>query len=219
MTRVFLNSLKSKKQLKNLVAQNVVSVDSAQFSLPAMIEGTSLIAQRLASYDGPFLEDGSQQEVVNVAALVVYNAGAQEVRQTGIVLEGNGTMLCFYGETIPPGQTVLLLERNRRCYQQMQFTCCTGWQVEAKNAHNPSEYCGITDSAMGAVTVTNITQRVLEEIHLYYKAWLSPPDIFIGGITRQITIPVLQPGESVTIYPSHYACGYTKILSLSLGRI
>lgn len=27
MTRVFLNSLKSKKQLKNLVAKNVVSVD------------------------------------------------------------------------------------------------------------------------------------------------------------------------------------------------
>ena len=196
--------------------QDVAALPPAQITLPAPIEGTALIAQRLASYDGPYLEDGSDREVVQIAALMVYNAGTQEILQTGVTLEWGELQLCFYGENIPPGGTVLLLEQSRRSCMQTNFTACKGWQVIAQDVREPTVYLQITDSAMGEVTVKNISDSSLQDIRLYYKSWLSPPDIYVGGISRMISIDRLQPGESTTLYPSHYACGYTKIVSVSV---
>lgn len=197
--------------------QDVVAAPAEQITLPIPIGGTTLVAQRLAAYDGPFLEDGSEQEVVNIAALVVYNAGDREVLQTGITLQWGTVTLCFYGENIPPGKAVLLLERNRRSCTQNEFTACTGWQVSARETREPAAYLEITDTAMGEVTVTNITCDPLQEVRLYYKSWLSPPGIYIGGISREVFVSVLQPGESATLYPPYYASGYTKIISVSVN--
>ena len=198
--------------------QEVLASPTQQFTLPTPIGGTTLVAQRLATYDGPFLEDGSGQEVVNIAALVVYNAGEREVLQAGITLQWGDTPLCFYAENIPPGKAVLLLERNRRSCSKTSFTACTGWQVSAQETREPAAYLEITDTAMGAVTVTNITCDPLQDVRLYYKSWLSPPDIYVGGISREMTVPILQPGESATLYPPYYASGYTKIVSVSVNN-
>ncbi len=197
--------------------QSVVASPAEPITLPTPVHGTTLVAQRLATYDGLFLEDGSDQEVVSIAALVVYNAGDREVLQTGITLQWEEVTLCFYGENIPPGKAVLLLERNRRSCSKTSFTACTGWQVSARENREPAAYLEITDTAMGAVTVTNITSDTLQDVHLYYKSWLSPPGIYIGGITREVSVPVLQPGESAILYPPYYASGYTKIISVSVN--
>ena len=197
--------------------QSVIASPAEPITLPASIHGTTLVAQRLAAYDGPFLEDGSGQEVVNIAALVVYNAGDREVLQTGITLQWEAVTLCFYAENIPPGKAVLLLERNRRSCAQNEFTACSGWQVSARETRDPAAFLEITDSAMGAVTVTNITSDTLQDVRLCYKSWLSPPDIYIGGISRQMSVSALQPGESTTLYPPYYARGYTKIVSVSVN--
>ncbi len=203
---------------QDINAQDVFASSHQLVILPTPIEGTTLIAQQMTVYDGPFLEDGSGNEVVGIAALVVYNAGDREILQTGITLqqEGSaGTALCFYGENIPPGKAVLLLERNRRSCEQNEFTTCSGWQVSAWETREPAAYLEIVDTALGAVTVTNITCDTLYDIRLYYKSWLSPPDIYIGGISREVSVSALQPGESATLHPPYYARGYTKIVSVS----
>ena len=55
-------------------------------TLPTGVSGTTLIAQRLSAYDGPFLEDGSDWEVFGIAALLVYNGGSKELRSAKIEL-------------------------------------------------------------------------------------------------------------------------------------
>ncbi|MBQ4641200.1 MAG: hypothetical protein IJB47_01130 [Oscillospiraceae bacterium] len=199
--------------------QDVDVLPLAQIQLPTVIEGTTLIAQRLAAYDGPFLEDGSDREVVNVAALVVYNAGQYEILKAEVILAWGELLFRFYGENIPPGETVLLLEQNCRSCLQTNFTACMGWQITSNENQEPNAYVQISDSAMGAVTVTSISENTLRGIRLYYKSWLSPPDIYVGGISRMIEIPVLPAGESVTLYPPYYACNYTKIVSISIDGI
>lgn len=197
--------------------QDVLAAPTEGITLPMSISGTTLVAQRLATYDGPFLEDGSGQEVVNIAALVVYNAGDREVLQAGITLQWEEVTLCFYGENIPPGKAVLLLERNRRNCTQNEFTACSGWQVFARETREPTAYLEIVDTAMDAVTITNSTGDTLHDVRLYYKSWLSPPDIYVGGISREVSVSVLQPGESATLYPPYYARGYTKFVSVSVN--
>ena len=43
--------------------------------LPREILGCDLIAEQLIRYDGPFLEDGSGEEVTDVSALILRNCG------------------------------------------------------------------------------------------------------------------------------------------------
>lgn len=181
--------------------------------LPFFISDTTLIARRLTAYDGPFLEDGWDREVVGVAALHVRNIGTQEVLNTCVIVQLGECILTFYGEHIPPGADVLLLEYTGKAYPEGKITACTGCQSTALT--DLPEGILVAERAMGTLVVTNTTDKAFENMRLYYKAWLSPPDIYVGGIAYMTEIPVLQPGETKYLYPDHYACGYSKVVSIT----
>ncbi len=185
-----------------------------EITLPIAVPGTSLIAQRLSGYEGPFMEDGSDREVVDIAALHIYNSGSRAIQKAYIVLFYDERSYVFYGEHIPAGATVLLLERNAAAYRRGSFTACVGWQ-EVSQQEDRQAQLHITDRAMGTVVVTNRTQKTLKNVRLYYKAWLSPPDIYVGGITYMIEVPLLLPGQTVNLYPHHYASGYSKVVFIT----
>ncbi len=186
---------------------------SADIRLPVPVPGTTLQIQRISSYEGPFLEDGSDTEVVNVAALHVYNAGDREITKARITLRQGNAHYVFYGEHFPPGTTVVLLEQEARTYQHGAVTYCTGWQEAA--VCKQQEGILVTDKSMGTVVVTNLTDRTIQNICLYYKSWLSPPDVYMGGITYKAEIAELLPGQTQYLYPSHYATGYSKVVSVT----
>lgn len=54
---------------------------------PIAIPDTALIAQYPVLYEGPFLEDGSWDYVVDVAALVVFNTARTDIENARIVLQ------------------------------------------------------------------------------------------------------------------------------------
>lgn len=201
--------------LDDTVPQQDSEPIAAEILLPAPVQGTTLVAQKLSAYDGPFLEDGSDREVVNVAALQVRNTGSREVLQAYVVLQCGNTAFVFYGECMPPGETVVLLERNAAEYQPHSITGCTGWQITALTETDIQKQIAITDQAMGTLVVTNLTDRTLENVRLYYKSWLSPPDVYVGGIAYMAEVPVLLPGETKYLYPNHYASGYSKVVSVT----
>ena len=195
-------------------ANQVNMPSTATFRMPEMIQGTTLLAERLTIYEGPFLEDGSDREVADVAALIVRNVGDHEIERCGIGLYFNEVCYTFYGERIPPDATVLLLEYGGMLYRTDSITSCSGWQVTASNKQDLSDFLKIEERAMGTIVVTNTTNRILNDICIYYKTWLSPPDIYVGGIAYSVEIPKLMPGQSEYLYPYHYAYGYSKVVSL-----
>lgn len=201
--------------------RNLLQQDPAQMHthliLPAEVPGTTLIAQKLVSYEGPFLEDGSDREVVDVAALQVFNTGTKEVLQACVELWRGDTAYKFYAEHVPPGGTVLILESNASSFLQDGFTACSGRQLTAQSNGEVSKGISITDRAMGTVIVSNLTGQTIENINLYYKSWLSPPGIYVGGVSYCAVIPVLLPEQTVEIFPHHYASGYSKVVSVMIG--
>lgn len=185
----------------------------AAFELPLPIPDTTLVAKRLSSYDGPFLEDGSDREVVGVAALLVHNVGNKEILTACVLLQLDEAVYTFCGEHIPPGAEVLLLEHSGKSYVDRELTACSGCQSVAQT--DPITGIAVADRAMGTLVVTNETDQTLENVQIYYKMWLSPPDIYVGGIAYMTEIPKLLPGETKHIYPGHYACGYSKVVSVT----
>ncbi|MBR2938040.1 MAG: hypothetical protein IKB80_06100 [Oscillospiraceae bacterium] len=205
------------ESVKNtLTKEAFASVQAPQMptgiTLPVTVPGTSLVAQEISAYEGPFLEDVSGREVVNIAALHIYNTGEREVRYACITLQTEKDSYVFYGEHIPVGATVVLLEIHAGVYQQSPIKDCSGWQETTDQKQVDGLI--ITDKDNGTLVVTNTTGRTLYNLRLYYKSWLSPPGVYMGGISHCVTIPVLAPGQTEMVCPDRYATGYSKVVSV-----
>lgn len=191
--------------------------ETTGIELPYAVPGTTLIAEKISAYDGPFYEDGTDREVVNIFALHVKNVGMKEVGNAAIFLSTADTGLAFYGEHIPPGATVVLLEITSASFQKMRFSACAGSQM-INPVDSVLNRIAITDKSLGTLIVTNISDWPLCNLQLYYKAWLSPPDVYVGGISHCVELPMLMPGQTAYLYPNHYASGYSKVVSATADK-
>lgn len=203
----------------NFAAATAESINKATevetVCFPMQIPGTTLIAERICVYDGPFLEDRSQREVMNIAALQVCNIGRNTILEVNITVSSQETVLLFRGEQIPPGATVALLEREGKSSPSKQFNKCNGWQVAARSEDLLNEKIEVSDEDMGTLLVTNLTVEILRDIQVYYKCWLSTENILVGGIAYMVTVPILKPGETVSMHPKYYASGYSKVVRIT----
>lgn len=188
-----------------------------EIQLPYAVPGTTLIAEKISGYDGPFFEDGTDKEVVNICALHVKNVGIKEVRNAAIFLSREDAGLAFYAEHIPPGATVVLLEITAAPFYEGSFAACTGSQMITTD-NGVLQEIAITDKSLGTLIVTNISDQPLYNLNLYYKAWLSPPDVYVGGISYSVQLPLLMPGQTAYLYPNHYASGYSKVVSATADK-
>lgn len=187
------------------------SISGRKITLPVGVPGTALIAQRLSAYDGPFLEDGSDREVIGVAALLVYNGGCRELEKAEITLQYPEADYVFVGNHIPAGGMVVLLEKNAKAYRGDAPTAVAGSQTLSAGFNGP---IAVTEGSGGELTVYNLGDKTLKNVCIYYKAWLSPPDIYVGGISYSVHLPSIQPGQRCCVYPEHYAAGFSKIVSV-----
>jgi len=191
------------------------SDDQEPILFPVRIRGTTLVAESISTYEGPFLEDGSNTEVVGIAALAVRNTGYDEVAKCYIELRSSDDCYSFYGEHIPSGATVLLLECGCSLYKKSGFLDCRGWQITTQLAMDVRQYVMIEEQSLGTLFVTNISDKPLSGVQINYKSWLSPPNIFVGGISYSVDISLLLPGQTQILYPYHYACGFSKVVSVT----
>ena len=194
---------------------NVINADSESIHLPFAVPETCLVVRSILPYEGPFLEDASDREMVDVAAILLQNVGNQDLLQCGVSIWADDRCFEFYGEYIPSQAVVLLLERNAKAFVPLDITDCTGWQVSRSPQNQNNDALHIVEKAMGTLFVSNSSIMTLREVQITYKTWLEEEDILIGGISYSVLIEALDPGQTVAIYPSHYAYGYSKIVSVT----
>ncbi len=179
-------------------------------SLPCAVEGTGLIARQLVMYEGPYLENGGDDPVTDITALILYNDSQQEIAQAEVILTGEEE-LTFFATNIMPGAQVLVLEKDADPWKERQIAECTGW-VSTGGAALPEEALDIEELDMGTLLVTNTTSELMEDIWLFYKNYLPEAELYIGGITYITTVEALDPGQSIEVCPDRYAKGYSRVL-------
>src|SRR5699024_2656987 len=72
-----------------------VAEQTGEISFPYAIADTGLVIQKIAAYDGVFLEDGTDEEITGVAAMVLENTGETAVEYTRISLNAGGETWSF----------------------------------------------------------------------------------------------------------------------------
>ncbi len=199
----------------NIITGKVCHTENEAYEFPVYIPGTTLLLHSWLPYEGPFIEDESDREVVDIASILIQNTGKREVLKCGITIWTNNQCYDFFCGYIPPGAKIALLESGAKYYISEEITNISGWQIISPKQQYPLDYIKVDEQAMSTLVITNISEIEVQGRNMFYKTWLAEEDILVGGITYVVSIPSLAPGEMKTLYPYHFASGYSKIVSMT----
>ena len=185
-----------------------------QEGFPCSVKYTPLVIRQLASYDGPYLEDGTEEELTAVAALVVENTGTIGIEYAQLVITQDQRELVFDATYIPPRGTILILEKDRQAYSGETVTGCRCRTLIPGTFDWEKERILIQPGEGFSLSVTNLTEEAMPYVRVFYKQHEGTSDLYIGGITLSAVIPDLQPGETREITPYRYAHGYSAIVAV-----
>lgn len=151
--------------------------------------GGGIVITDLISYTGAFMEDRTDEVVSGVLAIRVTNNGEESVQTMDILLSDGETEAEFSLSTLFPGDTVIVLEKNRMAYSDAQEFTDAETSFVALFGERPGMYQDQLEIQClnGAINVTNISGADIEgDILIYYKNYVS--GIYYGGITYRIRI-------------------------------
>lgn len=187
-----------------------VAATEAAIQLPCWAEGTELVAVCLAAYDGPFLEDGSDEEVVGVTALVVENQSGIMIRRGAVILEQGQRLLVFEFSALPPDARILILEKDRQYYSKERISGCWGW-TRGEYPENMGQ-ARVTEAGDNELCFTNMSGGYLYETEAMFKHYDPDSGMYIGGISYPVSAAMLAPGESRRVPAYRYVEGYSRVV-------
>lgn len=180
-----------------------------EMSLPYTVPGTQLVIDRMDSYSGIFIEDGSDKEVSDIFAIHVQNQG-ENVEYSSINLEVGGNELNFAISDLPSGAAVSVLESSAAAYETGSVLY-RGSQTAYISAFDMlSSEVGIVTGNDNSLSVTNQTESDIPCLRIFYK--FAKDQEYLGGITYTAKINELRAGETRTIYPSHFSAEGSKVM-------
>ena len=179
---------------------------------PRSVMGTELLAVGASRYDGPFWEDGSNQEVAGVASLVVENQGGLLVTKGAVILETGEERMVFEFSFLPPGEKVLVLEKDRKPYTYQNPVTCYGWTRE-EYPENPG-LISVDSVGIGGLTLTNHTGYTVPGVEVQYKNYDPENGIFLGGITYCVRESDLLPREVRYLNPVYYSAWDSRVVRI-----
>ena len=207
----------SEKESSDKKSSGKETTNIPTISFPYTIEGTDLVVEKISSYKGYFIEDGSDKKVSNVAAIVLKNEG-DNLEFAGIGISQGERSLGFSASQIPAGATVIVLEQNGASYSSDPYYTATATTKSADKFEMSEKLVSVKDNGKNAITVTNISDKKLSEVKVFFKSYLPDKDAYVGGITYTMTLTDLEPGTSTDVSSKHYESKYSVVLEVQAKK-
>lgn len=179
-------------------------------SLPAPISCTPLVVEQLAAYDGKYFEDGTGREVMDVAAIMLYNSSDQLVPYAYITIYTESYRYSFDAFLIPPRSSVLVPEADAQKFMNQKIMKTFGWMTVDRGISKAS--LQICELGGDCVKIQNLSGQRLRDLTIHHRSYLADDGFYMGGRTFQTNIPELPPGETVIIHPANFMSGYSKVV-------
>lgn len=184
--------------------------DSVHF--PYIIPESGLVIEQMNSYDGIFLEDGSDKEVSNVTAMVLTNTGDTCAEYIEITIDRDGVQLKFIASALESGGRMIVLEATGKQFSNGTYSNCVASVATLTEFAMSENQVRVEETAEGSLLVKNLTEKELPCVRIFYKFYMHDTKAYVGGITYTAKVTNLGAGSSCTITPSHYLQGYSKII-------
>lgn len=171
-------------------------------------EGTTpvkeLVCLQFSSYSGEFVEDGTDETVQNVAAILVENTGTEFLDRAEVVYGVGSKRAEFVVTGLPPGERAWVLESDRMILEEGdEFRPAGSTTSFRSNAITDPEDMQVTAQGDTLTLVNNSTQT-RQNVCVYYKVRHTDGS-FLGGITYMLKFGDLEPGQSVTRRSDHFS--------------
>lgn len=193
---------------------NVSEQATNKLTFPYDIPNTDLIIQKITSYDGIYLEDGSDSSVSDIYSIVLKNNGDTDIEYVRIALKCDDTELSFEASDIPAGASVVAQESSKTEYHAGKYTDCRADIADGINLEQSADTIKVQENKDGSLTVFNLTDSSIPCVRLFYKFYMEEEKAYIGGITYTVKLLDLEAKGSQTITPSHYFSGYSKVVMI-----
>lgn len=192
----------------------IEDVDGVAISL-----GNGLQITDIGSYTGLYMEDGKDEVVSRVLMIVVKNTGTQTVQYAEIQLTDGNATANFSLSTLPPGESLVALEKTQMSYDDGKSLT----QASARNVAMFSAEPTLCEDKLkiqtlnGALNVTNISgEDITGDVIIYYKN--SASDMLYGGITYRVTISGgIKAGEIKQVTAGHFTTSGSRVMFVTCG--
>ena len=178
-----------------------------------------IVIEEVKSYAGKYLEDGSDEIVSNVMALLVKNETEKSIQLADLTVTDNmSNTYEFRITTLLPRQELLVLESNRTAYEETVVIESAEVASLALFSEPPSLQEDVFEiqCSNNLITVKNISEETISAARICYKNISG--DIYIGGITYTVSIPQLQPGESIQMPSRHYTEDTSEVVFVTYAK-
>lgn len=181
-------------------------------AFPYTIPGTDLVIQSVRSYDGVFLEDGSNRDVAGISTMVLVNNGKNGVEYAEITLNQGSTVLKYKATSIPAGATMVVQEATAAKHINSKYTACSANVAEASTFELSETMVKVEEIENGTLLVTNLTDETISRVRVFYKFAFEKGKIYVGGITYTAELTALEAGQSAKLTASHFAAGSSEVV-------
>lgn len=181
-------------------------------NLPYTIPGTTLTIQRVAGFDGIYLENGSDSSVSGVAMMMLTNTGFQAVEYAKITMTYDDKVLTFEVSALKPGGVIAVQEAGKNSCASGDLIHCSADVAVLDSLGMSEDMVKVEDNGDNTLTVTNVTEQEIVTIRIFYKYYMAEENAYVGGITYTAKISNLGPNASVVINPSHYASDACEVV-------
>ncbi|MBR4728440.1 MAG: hypothetical protein IK080_11190 [Clostridia bacterium] len=167
----------------------------AETTQPQLQLTKDLAIAELISYSGKFIEDGSDEQVENIAAVRLLNTGETDYQYLEFTVTAGETDYTFVASAVHAGARVTVLSRDRQPYSDAAITGgAVTTQAEYLTPPSLQEDLLEVYVSPGTINLKNKTDRDLPgTFTVYYKN--VDENGLLGGITYRASVTGIKAGE------------------------
>ena len=172
---------------------------------PYKVSSTGMQINKIKSYSGKFVENGSDKKVSNILALEVKNTSKKDLQYGQIKLQINNKKTATFDLTnLPAGKTVTVIESTG----SISYNSGDSYKYEEATYASvdklPMSENKVKVSANGSdIIVENISNKDLGTVYVYYKN--TKDNSYLGGITYRAKFENVEKGKNYTASTSHFS--------------
>ena len=146
------------------------------------VDDAAITIQRVNGYSGIFIEDGSDKEVKNVAAIEVKNTSNKPLEFAQIQLYNGSKKLVFDVSTLPANSSAVVMEKNKTSFNSSKGVTYGGTTAGYVNSLEKASSVKCKKVKNNGIEVTNTSSKNIPCVRVFYK-YKSSEGYYVGGIT------------------------------------